>query len=300
LESSIHLNRLKLEKHRMVLHVSGTVTDQAGEPLIGVNVLVQGTTMGTATDIDGRFELQDVNENATLVFSYVGYQTQEVPVNGRSSISVTMVEDLQTLDEVVVVGYGTQKKSDLTGTVASVGSERLDNVPNLDIAQAIQGAVPGVMMQTSSAGAAPGEVLMIRGRNSIRASNDPLIVVDGIPYGGQLRDINPNDVKSIEVLKDASAAAIYGSRGANGVILVTTKEGEQGKARISDDGYYSIQQFTKLPELMNGEEFYKFKLEREPDAITESEKRIYESGQWVDWIDLALRNGYSMQHNLTA
>jgi len=300
LESSIHLNRLKLEKHRIMLNVSGTVTDQAGEPLIGVNVLVQGTTMGTATDIEGRFELQDVNENATLVFSYVGYQTQEVPVNGRSSISVTMVEDLQTLDEVVVVGYGTQKKSDLTGTVASVGSERLDNVPNLDIAQAIQGAVPGVMMQTSSAGAAPGEVLMIRGRNSIRASNDPLIVVDGIPYGGQLRDINPNDVKSIEVLKDASAAAIYGSRGANGVILVTTKEGEQGKARISYDGYYSIQQFTKLPELMNGEEFYKFKLEREPDAITESEKRIYESGQWVDWIDLALRNGYSMQHNLTA
>src|SRR5690606_31699277 len=147
------------------LEVTGQVVDQDGSPLIGVNVLVDGTNKGTATDVDGRFVLEDVNENATLIFSYIGYQTQEFVLNGRSNISITMVEDLQTLDEVVVVGYGTQKKSDLTGTVASVGSERLENVPNLDIAQAIQGAVPGVMMQTSSAGAAPGEVLMIRGRN---------------------------------------------------------------------------------------------------------------------------------------
>src|SRR5690606_25347716 len=207
LESSSHLDRIHLEKHRMVINVSGIVTDQSGEALIGVNVLVQGTATGTATDIDGRFVLEDVNENATLVFSYVGYQTLEFPLNGRSNITITMVEDLQTLDEVVVVGYGTQKKSDITGSVASISEERLEMVPNMDIAQAIQGAIPGVYMETSTAGAAPSNdysSIIIRGRNSITANNSPLVVVDGVPYGGQLRDINPNDVQSIEVLKDAS------------------------------------------------------------------------------------------------
>lgn len=297
--SFLHREMTTLPKP-VVQRIVGKVNDENGEPLPGVSILIKGTQQGTTTDGEGRFQIEVSNENAVLVFSFVGYVSQEVVVGSRSSLEITMQSDQKLLDELVVVGYGTQKKSDLTGTVASVGKERLENVPNLDIAQAIQGAVPGVMMQTSSAGAAPGQVLMIRGRNSIRASNDPLIVVDGIPYNGQLRDINPNDVKSIEVLKDASAAAIYGSRGANGVILVTTKEGEKGKAKISYNGYYSIQQFTRLPQLMNGEEFYRFKMEREPDAITESETRIYESGEWVDWLKLALRNGYSMQHTLTA
>lgn len=279
--------------------ITGTVTDETGETLPGVNVVVQGTTTGTTTDVNGTYSIGVPANNNVLVFSYIGMITREIQIGNSTVINVTMEMETFGMDEVVVVGYGTQKKSDITGTVASVGQERLELVPNLNIAQAIQGAVPGVMMQTSSAGSAPNEVIMIRGRNSIRASNDPLIVVDGIPYGGQLRDINPNDVKSIEVLKDASAAAIYGSRGANGVILVTTKEGLEGKPKISYDGYYSIQQFTDLPNLMNGEEFYNFKMDREPDALTQSEREVYESGEWVDWLDLALRNGKSTQHNIS-
>lgn len=279
--------------------ITGTVTDETGETLPGVNVVVQGTTTGTTTDVNGTYSIGVPANNDVLVFSYIGMITREIQIGNSTVINVTMEMETIGMDEVVVVGYGTQKKSDITGTVASVGQERLALVPNLNIAQAIQGAVPGVMMQTSSAGSAPNEVIMIRGRNSIRASNDPLIVVDGIPYGGQLRDINPNDVQSIEVLKDASAAAIYGSRGANGVILVTTKEGLEGKPKISYDGYYSIQQFTDLPDLMNGEEFYNFKMEREPDAMTQSEQEVYDSGEWVDWLDLALRNGKSTQHNIS-
>jgi TonB-linked SusC/RagA family outer membrane protein len=279
--------------------ITGTVTDETGETLPGVNVVVQGTTTGTTTDVNGTYSIGVPANNNILVFSYIGMITREIQIGNSTVINVTMETETIGMDEVVVVGYGTQKKSDITGTVASVGQERLELVPNLNIAQAIQGAVPGVMMQTSSAGSSPDEVIMIRGRNSIRASNDPLIVVDGIPYGGQLRDINPNDVQSIEVLKDASAAAIYGSRGANGVILVTTKEGLEGKPKISYDGYYSIQQFTDLPDLMNGEEFYNFKMEREPDAMTQSEQEVYDSGEWVDWLDLALRNGRSTQHNIS-
>lgn len=280
--------------------VKGTVTsEEDGSPIPGVNVLVKGTTVGTVTDTEGNYSINVPDPSGTLSFSFIGFLPQEVPVNGRSEINIVLAVDVRRLDEVVVVGYGTQKKSDITGAVASLSQERLERVPNINIAQAIQGAIPGVMMQTQSAGASPDETIMIRGRNSIRASNEPLIVVDGIPYGGQLRDINPNDVKSIEVLKDASAAAIYGSRGANGVILVTTKLGADGAPKISYNGYYSIQQFTDLPDLMDGEQFYKFKIEREPDAITQSEIEVYESGQWVDWLDLALRNGRTQQHNVT-
>ncbi len=280
--------------------VSGQVTssdDNDGIP--GVNVLVSGTTLGTVTDIDGRYTISVPAGSETLSFSFIGYVSQDVPINGRTEINVVMETDIRRLDEVVVVGYGTQRRSDITGAVASLPQDRLERVPNINIAQAIQGAIPGVMMSTNSAGAAPDEAIMIRGRNSILASNSPLIVVDGIPYGGQLRDINPSDVKSIEVLKDASAAAIYGSRGSNGVILVTTKLGTAGTPKVGYSGYYSVQRFSNLPNLMNGEEFYKFKMERDPSSITQSEIEVYESGEWVDWLDLALRNGRSMQHNVT-
>lgn len=279
--------------------VDGKVTDSSGAPLPGVTVVVKGTTQGTVTDFDGRYTIGGLPANATLVFSFVGMRSQEVGVGNQSTINLVMEEETIGMEEVVVVGYGSQKKSDITGTVASVPQERLEMVPNTTIAQAIQGAIPGVMMNTSSAGTSPNEVIMIRGRNSIEAGNDPLIVVDGVPYGGQLRDINPNDVKSIEVLKDASAAAIYGSRGSNGVILVTTKIGKKGKATISYDGYYGMQSFVKLPNTMSGPEFYEFKKTREPGSITASEQAVYDTGKWTDWVDLALRNGYSTQHNIS-
>jgi TonB-linked SusC/RagA family outer membrane protein len=278
--------------------ISGTVMDETGSPLPGATVQVKGTIEGTTTGTDGKYFLDITGRNVTLVFSFVGYASQEIPVQNQSTVNVTLVPDLLGLDEVVVVGYGTQKKSDITGTVASLPKERLEMAPNLNIAQAIQGSIPGVMIQTTSAGAAPTESIMIRGRNSILASNDPLIVVDGIPYGGSLSDINPNDVKSIEILKDASAAAIYGSRGSNGVILITTKEGVEGKTTISYDGKYSLQSYVKLPDIMDGKEFYDFKLLRLPTGMTQSEQDIYDSGKWVNWLDLGLRKGNSQQHNV--
>ena len=281
------------------LIISGQITDMSGEPLIGVNIQVKGTSQGTATDMDGRFELQNVEEDAVLVLSYIGYQLQEVDVEGRTEIYVRMAEDAQTLDELVVVGYGMQKKSDITGSVSSISQDRLEMIPNLNVAQAIQGSIPGIQIQQTTSGSSPEESIVIRGRNSILASNTPLIVLDGIPYGGSLNDINPNDIESIEILKDASSAAIYGSRGSNGVILITSLKGIEGKPRIKYDGYYSIQDFANYPDYMNGDEFYDFKTIRYPESLTDSEKRIYESGQWVDWTDLGIRNGNSQQHNLS-
>jgi TonB-linked SusC/RagA family outer membrane protein len=280
--------------------VSGTVTDADGKSLPGVSIRVEGTNTGVLSDADGRYTISVPDRNSILVFSFIGYTTERIPVEGKTRLDLTMKMEMTGLNEVVVVGYGSQKKSDITGTVTSLPKGRLENVPNINVAQAIQGSVPGIMIQQSSAGAAPSEVIMIRGRNSILADNSPLIVVDGIPYGGQIRDINPSDVQSIEILKDASAAAIYGSRGSNGVILITTKNGTAGKTTISYDGYYSIQKFAALPEIMTGEEFYKFKQERFANQITLSEQAVYDAGTGVNWLDLGLRDGHSQQHNLSA
>ena len=279
--------------------VTGTVTDVDGEPIIGATVVVMGTEIGTITDADGKFQL-DIPESAqTLQFSFIGMKSQEIAVADRLIFEIVMEQETFGLDEVVVVGYGTQKKSDITGTVASLNEDRLEMVPNLNLAQAIQGAIPGVMVMTTTAGAAPDEVIMVRGRNSIAASNAPLIVIDGIPYSGQISDVNPNDVQSIEILKDASAAAIYGSRGSNGVILITTKDGKPGKQIISYDGKYGIQRYDNVPDFLEGDEFYDFKMIRGSMWITEEETEIYEAGTWVDWYDLALRKGSSQEHNLS-
>lgn len=279
--------------------ITGTVRDKTGAELPGVNVVIEGTTLGAITGIDGKYSIERPAEAKNLIFTFVGMEPQTVAIGSSGVVDVIMKELAIGLDEVIVVGYGTQKRSDITGTVASMSSERLEKAPNLNIAQAIQGSIPGVMIQTNSAGASPDEVIMIRGRNSILASNEPLIVVDGIPYEGEISDINPMDVKSIEILKDASAAAIYGSRGANGVILITSKEGKTGTTRLSYEGKLSFQTIANLPDLMNGEEFYNFKMERQPNMISTSEQAVYESGNWVNWLDLATRKGYSQSHNLS-
>jgi TonB-linked SusC/RagA family outer membrane protein len=279
--------------------VSGRVFDENGEPMPGATITVSGTSAGTISDLEGMYSIT-VSEGAVLVFSYIGYESFTVQVGNQSVIDVTLTPDLSSLDEVVVVGYGVQKRSDITGSVASIPQERLEMVPNVNIAQAIQGAIPGVMVQNTSAGAKPSQNIMVRGRNSIHASNDPLIVVDGVPYGGNISDLNPNEVESIEVLKDASAAAIYGSRGSNGVILITTKTGAAGETKISYDGYYSIQSYANLPRPLTGPEFYDFKESRFPGQITLTEQEVYDSGDWVNWLDLGLRNGYGQQHNLAA
>lgn len=279
--------------------VSGVVTGPSGDPLPGVTVLVKETTIGTVTDSDGKFQL-DIPVNAqTLVFSFIGMKTVEVPVGTQTLFNVSMEEDILGIDEVVVVGYGTQKKSDVTGTVTSLPRDRLEMVPNLNITQAIQGAVPGVIVNTSRSGAQPDQTLLVRGRNSITANNDPLIIVDGIPYGGNISDINPNDIQSLEILKDASAAAIYGSRGANGVILITSKEGTVGKTTVTYEGNFSVTDVTKVNRMLTGPEFYEFKMTRNAASMTQSEEKVYNDGTWTNWTDLALRTGYAQEHNVS-
>ena len=295
-----NLIAITLKSDAMQLAVTGRVTDAStGEPLPGVSVAVKGTTTGVASDMSGSYSVSPPSPNATLVFSFIGYVSQEVAVGSRTRIDVSLAVDVTTLEEVVVVGYGTQKKSDITGTVASLPKERLQMSPNLSISQAIQGSIPGVMVRTTSAGASPDQTILVRGKNSITANNEPLIVVDGIPYGGNLTDINPYDVESIEVLKDASAAAIYGSRGANGVILVTTKQGSAGKTTVSYEGKFSVQDVTKISRLLTGPEFYDYKMTRNPLAMTQSEEQVYQDGTWTNWTDLALRMGHSQEHNLS-
>lgn len=281
--------------------ITGRVTEEGSpEGIPGVTIQVKGTSTGTVTDIDGNYNLTIPDDAQTLIFSFIGYRRQEVAINGRPTIDIVLEQAIESLSEVVVVGYGTQKKSDITGAVASVPEERLEMVPNLSVAQAIQGAIPGIQVNTNSAGASPnGNSILIRGRNSIRAGNGPLIVVDGFPYGGALSDISPNDIQSIEILKDASSAAIYGSRGANGVILVTTKAGIEGKPTIAYDGFYSVQRLVNFPDLLTGDEFYDFKIARDSSAMTLTEEKIYNDRSWSDWQDLALRNGSSQQHNLS-
>jgi len=283
------------------VRITGTVSSSDdGAPLPGVNIVVQGTTVGSITNVDGEYDIS-ASEGAMLVFSYVGYIEQEVQVSaGRTTVDVVLQLDIQALDEVIVVGYGTQKKSDITGSVASLPSERMEQIPAVNVAQALQGAVPGMTIVTNTAGAEQNDMsIVIRGRNSIEASNTPLIIVDGIPYSGSISEIIPEDIKSIEVLKDASAAAIYGSRGSNGVILVTTKKGTTGKPSINYSGYYGIQQVANMPDYLGGKEFYDFKEEREPGSITTSEQEIYDAGAWTDWIDITTQNGHKQNHNLS-
>jgi TonB-linked SusC/RagA family outer membrane protein len=275
------------------------VSDSLGKGLTGVNVQLKGASRGTTTDANGKYSLTVDETDKTLVFSFVGFVEQEISIDGRRIIDVKMSSNTNVLDNIVVVGYGTQKKSDVTGTVSSVSRERLEKSPNVNVAQAIQGAVPGVMISNSNGGAVPEQELMVRGRNSIKASNTPLIVVDGIPYGGSLNDINPNDVKSIDVLMDASSAAIYGSRGANGVILITTKEGVEGKTTINYEGKYAVQKYVNLPNVMDGAQFYDFKNQRLTGSVTASEQKVYDEGAWVNWVDLGMRNGSNQQHNLS-
>ncbi len=282
--------------------VSGKIVDERNQPMIGTTVSEKGTSNGTFTNASGNYTLKLNKQPATLVFSFIGYEGQEIELNGRSQLDVTMNSTESSLSEVVVVGYGTQRKSDLTGSVVSVPKERLQQLPNTNIAQALQGSIPGLQINTNSGGAEQNNVtILVRGRSSIAASTSPLIILDGIPYTGSISDINPSDVASMEVLKDASAAAIYGSRGSNGVILVTTKQGKSGQVRISYDGFYGIQQLANKPDLLNGEDFYQFKKNRAnipTGSISPSEQAVYDSGNFADWYALATRQGSRSQHSV--
>lgn len=232
---------------RQGIKVTGKVTDvQTGEPLIGVNITVEGTTTGVISDVNGRFSIEVSSESAVLVFSFVGYNTERIAVANRSTIDVVLVPDIKKLEEVVVVGYGVVKKSDLTGSVSTVKVESLQSIPSNSIERLLQGRSAGLQVINSSQDPGAGATIRIRGGSSLRGSNAPLIVVDGFPLGeaGDLKQINPADIESIEVLKDASASAIYGSRGANGVVMVTTTKAKVGTTRVHIVQQNTLSQFS--------------------------------------------------------
>ena len=257
--------------------VTGKVTDEKGDALPGVNILVKGTQQGTVTDASGAFALTVPGENSVLVVSFVGYVTQEITAGNRDVLEVALHVDEKALEEVVVVGYGTVKKKDLTGSVSSIGSKEIHSRPISGLNQALQGQVPGVQVTQASNAAGGGVQIRIRGGNSISATNEPLYVIDGFPvsvpapasgaantnaFPNVLATLNPGDIESMEVLKDASATAIYGSRGANGVVLITTKRGKEGSTKIDFDVYVGVSRITKLHEMINASESLKFKNEQ--------------------------------------
>ncbi|AHF15538.1 SusC/RagA family TonB-linked outer membrane protein [Niabella soli] len=240
------------------IHVEGTVTDESGKPLTGINIIEKGTTRGTTTDANGRFSIEVANSKAVLVFSGVGFLQQEVSVTGPEPLSIVLQTNIKTGDEVIVVGYGTQRKRDITGAIASVSEQAIKNVPASNLSNALQGQAAGVDIQRSGANSKPGATpsILIRGSRSLGASNSPLIVVDGVPFNGSIADLNQDDVVSVEILKDASATSIYGSRGANGVLLITTKRGKAGSTPVvTYSGYIGTSKITDEFPVMNGQEF---------------------------------------------
>ena len=274
--------------------VKGVVKDASGETVPGASVLQKGTLNGTVTDVDGAFQLS-VPGNASLEISFIGYKTLEVAVNNRTSINVTLEDDNEMLEETVVIGYGTAKKSDVTGSISSISQDVLKQIPGSDITYALAGRVPGMEMRSTSSKPGAAMQIRIRGTRSLSASNDPLIVLDGIPYSGSLSDINTDDVKSIDVLKDASSTAIYGSRGANGVIMITTEHGNQGApARVNFSSYASYKQWIPIP-YMNTEEYMTIRDMAGKYGYTTDELATNDT----DWQAEYYEPGYSIQNNLT-
>lgn len=242
--------------------VKGVVKDATGESVIGASVVQKGTSNGIITDIDGNFTL-NVPSNSTIVISFVGYKTQEIPVAGKTQINVTMKEDTEMLDEVVVVGYGQMKRSDLTGSVVSVNEDAIKKSVVTSIDQVLQGRAAGVQVQANTGMPGGSSSIRIRGVNSLNSSNEPIFVIDGVIIDNStgsgsdnaLASINPSDIVSMDVLKDASATAIYGARAANGVIMITTKRGQAGTANITYDGYVGWQEMPKKLDMMNLREY---------------------------------------------
>ena len=325
---SLHFQRV--DAAQADITISGTVTSDNGEPLPGVNIIQKGTTNGTTTDSNGKYSFVMSEGEAVLIYSFIGYTTQEVVVNARSVIDVVLAEDMQRLDEVIVIGYGTQKRSDLTGAVGSVNEQELKERPATSLNQALSGRVPGVQVNSNSGRPGGRTNVRIRGFSSINSSNNPLYVVDGVmlPIGNQAQAsqaidyINPNDIVSIEVLKDASSTAIYGARGANGVILITTRGGKPGPGKMTYDVDFSTNTVgPNFPEVLNAREYlavedlaYKNIEKYDPagwasgkwaylnPATRRTDPRIFDaSGNPLydtDWLKEATQNKLSQNHQL--
>lgn len=273
------------------ISIKGTVTDPSGEPLIGVSVTVPGTRIGAATDIDGNFSLE-ADSKGKLKFSYIGYVTMEEAINGRNVINVVMKENSEVLDEVVVIGYGTMDKKELTSAISHVGEKDFLTVSSLDPSMMIQGKVPGVSITNTGAGDPNNQAsIQIRGVSSRSAGLGPLIVIDGVP-GGNLTNINPNDIASFDILKDGAASAIYGTRGSNGVILVTTKKGSKdGNTHTSYSGTLAWDKVVKELDMMSAQDYRDVRLGWGDRGV--------DLGGNLDWLDAVSRTGFTMQHTLT-
>ena len=310
--------------------VTGTVTDEAGEPLIGVTVIENGASVGAITDLDGNYSLEAA-PNATLTFSYVGYLTQNVKLGGRSNLNITLKEDNALLDEVVVVGYGIQRKSDVTGALTRVNEEQLNNRPVSNAFEALQGKAAGVDITTSERPGTVGSIL-IRGTRSINASNSPLYVVDGIPVSDGIDNLNPRDIEAIDILKDASSTAIYGSRGANGVVLITTKRGKEGKLQLTYSGSMTFEKLVDKSPAFSASDYITWRrwayynadpttnprgdqpnqdrdqdyFSGDPYALANVNKG-WANGTWngslvdnTDWASYVTQTGITQEHNLRA
>lgn len=273
--------------------VRGTVYDTDGEALIGVTVQVQGTTTGTVTDVNGGYVLQNVAPNAILEVSYVGMRTEIIPVRGRTQIDVELTDDTELLDELVVVGYGEQRRREITGSVTNVTSENFNQGVTRDAADLLQGKVAGLQITTPSGDVTDGTRIRLRGVSTLQNDQGPFIVIDGVP-GGDLQTVAPQDIESISVLKDASSAAIYGSRSAGGVILITTKRGSGVKPRVSYDGYVAVSQIANKPDLLTAEEW------RDYARTSGSDASVYDRyNASTDWFDEITRDAFSQNHSLS-
>ncbi|MBN1187791.1 MAG: TonB-dependent receptor [Bacteroidales bacterium] len=307
--------------------ITGQVKDNYGEPMPGVNVMVKGTTQGTITDLEGNYSLSEVASDAVLIFTFVGMLSQEIAVGDQTTINVDMAEDVLGLDEVVVIGYGTVKKRDLTGSVSSVKANDIVKAPTSNVLEAIQGRVPGMDITRSSGSAGAGVNITLRGNRSLgdigtddperfRELNEPLVIIDGM-QGGSISDLNANDIESIEVLKDASSTAIYGFQGANGVIIVTTKKGKEGSPKVSYNMFYGINGLTPYPKVRIGDDYIQLRRDAARngsldwnDTLTGSDELLVlfpdfteyqavDTGNWVNWPDLLIKNGKQVSHQLS-
>lgn len=302
--------------------VIGKVTDEKGEALPGVNILVKGTQQGTISDSEGKYRIDVGDGSAVLIFSFVGYVSQEVEVGNRDVVDVALVVDERALEELVVIGYGSQKRADVTGSIASISTQALREVPVTNAQQMLQGRAAGVDVVHSGNRPGDGMTVRVRGRRSFNAGNDPLYVVDGIPISGGFNEINPDDIESMEVLKDASATAIYGSRGANGVIIITTKRGKAGQTQVNYQTYFGKSRIMQFADLMNGAEFAEYKREsRRANINPATERPFYDdsdpnadvnsgifdaveleglaTGRSTDWQRLLIHDGKVQNHALS-
>lgn len=279
--------------------IKGVINDEQGETIIGASVIIKGEDTGTTSDMDGRFTLE-APEGAILVISYIGYHTQEVKVRKRSLLRVVLKEDNQLLDEVVVVGYGTVKKSDLTGAVSGVSNRQYKNQPVQRVENILQGRTPGVEVTAASGMPGASMKVRVRGTTSINKSSDPLYVIDGIISSSGLDGINPSDIQSMEILKDASSTAIYGSRGSNGVILITTKQGSEGKAQVTFDASVGLSTVRKQYDLLNAYEYATALNDiRGSSTISAEDLEAYKNGtKGINWTDLLTRTGITQDYRL--